>query len=545
MQRPLHPLHIVKCKPYGSLFHLSTENIKTVMKFSIRLNILLVFVALLFAACEKDNMDEIVIDEPDYQPEVNETNPLFLAMSTNNPEGLELGCLSILYPFDMALESGSTLTINSESEFMAAIDTTAVDPAVDFTYPLDILYSEGETAQVNSIEELGLSFVACVPVDGWDYGNTAGNLIPAFSFTDLCFDLVYPVALEDLDGNAYTAENESALIDLSATVEDLYFTLPITILNVDGSEIEIESYDGFFNLVESCDGVGVNPPVVIDGQIEVTGFGCWELQYPFTLDLGDGTTVEINTESEYATTILNADNEFQVIYPFTLKSLLNDDEIEVANDDDFIAALEACGIIIDIGDGEDCGTTEGHVLLFFNEGSCYTINYPAQVQAEGVTYTLNSTSDYFEVYSMYATQINAIDLIYPISVTNTESGTENTLNNRDEICDYVNACFEDDDTGCDNTSDDDQTVHIGLFFSAYNIFSVFDCPFDFEYPVQIEIEGTLYDINNDADYINAIGSPFSPGEATLIFPITVVEENGNTETLNSNADVCSFISSCE
>jgi|UPI000584AA2D hypothetical protein len=516
------------------------------MKFSIRLNILLVFVALLFAACEKDNMDEIVIDEPDYQPEVNETNPLFLAMSTNNPEGLELGCISILYPFDMALESGSTLTINSESEFTAAIDTTAMDPAVDFIYPLDILNGEGETAQVASIEELGLSFVACIPSNGWDYGSTAGNLIPAFSFTDLCFDLVYPVALEDLEGNTYTADSESELIDLSATVGDLYFTLPITVLNVDGSEIEIESYNGFFNLVESCDGMGVNPPVVVNGQFEVTGFGCWELQFPFTLELTDGTTTEVNTESEYATTILNAGEEFQLIYPFTLQSLLDDEELTVSNDDEFIFALESCGIIIDIGGGGDCGSSEDHIILFFNEGSCYTVNYPAQVQAEGVTYTLNGIADYFDVFGMYASQVDAIEIIYPISATNTETGTETILNNRDEICDYVNACFDDDNDfpGCDNPSEDDQTIHVPLFFSAYNFFSVFDCPFDFEYPVQIEVEGTTYDINNRDDY-QAVVSPFTPGEATLIFPITVIEESGATLTLNSNADVCSFISSCE
>lgn len=518
------------------------------MKFSITLNILLLFVATaFFTACEKDNLDEIIIEAPDYQPTINETNTLFLAMSasTNSAQGLELGCLSILYPFDMVLESGSTITISTESDFTAVIDTSAADPAVDFVYPLDILDSDGNNTQVNSIYELGSSFVACIPNSGWTYGSTS-DLIPAFSFTGLCFDLVYPVALEDLDGNTYTADDEADLIDLIATVDNLFFTLPITVTDAEGDELTIQSYDGFSNLVESCDGVGVNPPVVIDGGIEVVGFGCWKLQYPFTLQLSDGTTLEIADEDEYITTILNADDEFQVIYPFTLKSLLNGDEIDVTNDDDYIAALEACGVIISDPSEEDCGSTPGHILLYFNEGSCYEINYPTQVQAGGNTYDLNSNEDYFNVFAMYASQIDAIDIVYPISVTDLESGSEITFNNRDEICDYYQDCFADDDTsGCDNPSDDDQTIHVALFYNAYNIFSVFDCPFDFEYPVQIEIDGTVYDINNSDDYISAIGSPFSPGLATILFPVNVIDENGATVTLSSNADVCSFISNCE
>lgn len=517
------------------------------MKFPITLHILLLFVAaLFFTACEKDNVDEIVIDEPDYTPNVTEGNNLLLAMRSNSSDGLDLGCLTILYPFDLELESGSTTTINTESDFTTAIDTTAADPAVDFVYPLDILDAGGNNAQVSSIDELGQSFVACIPNSGWTYGSTSGNLVPAFSFTDLCFDLVYPVALKDLNGNTYTADDEADLIDLIATVDDLFFTLPITVTDAEGDELTIESYDGFSNLVESCDGIGVNPPVVIGGQIEVTGFGCWELQYPFTLQLSDGTTVDIDDEDEYITTILNADDEFQVIYPFTLKSLLNDDEIDVTNDDDYTAALESCGIIITDSSEEDCGSTPGHMLLYFNEGSCYEINYPTQVQAGGNTYDLNNSEDYFNVFAMYASQIDAIEIVYPVAVTDLDSGNEITFNDRDEICDYYQDCFADDDTsGCDNPSDDDQTIHVALFYNAYNIFSVFDCPFEFESTVQIEIDGTVYDINSRDDYISAIGTPFSPGLATILFPVNIIDENGATVTLNSNADVCSFISDCE
>jgi len=254
---------------------------------------------------------------------------------------------------------------------------------------------------------------------------------------------VYPVALEDLDGNTYTADDEADLIDLIATVDDLFFTLPITVTDAEGDELTIESYDGFSNLVESCDGVGVNPPVVVDGGIEVVGFGCWELQYPFTLQLSDGTTVDINDEDEYITTILNADDEFQVIYPFTLKSLLNDDEIDVTSDDDFIAALVACGIDIVIDTTTLC-ETPGNVLLFINRGGAaqspcrFNVNYPVDVVAGGTTFTLNDDIDYWDVYNNFS--LNDIEVVYPVTVTVNASGEILEFASDDELCAYIENC---------------------------------------------------------------------------------------------------------
>jgi hypothetical protein len=415
------------------------------MKFPITLNILLLFVAaLFFTACEKDNIDDIVIDEPEYTPDVVEGNNLILAMRSSSSQGLDLGCLTVTYPFDLALESGSTVTINSESDFTAAIDTTAADPVVDFVYPLDILDSNGNSAQVNSIDELGQAFVACIPNSGWTYGSTA-DLIPAFSFTDLCFDLVYPVALEDLDGNTYTADDEDDLIDLIATVDQLFFTLPITVTNANGDELVIDTYDGFSNLVESCEGVGVNPPVTVGGgAIEVIGFGCYELQYPFTIQLSDGSTVVINDEDEYITTILNADDEFQLAYPFTLESLINGDEVTIANGDEFIAALNNCGgIIIDVDTVSLC-ETPGHVLLFFNQGGAaqspcrFTINFPLDIVAGGTTYTLNEFNDYWPVYNDF--NLDEIEIVYPVDVTVNLTGENIEFTSDDDLCNYIETC---------------------------------------------------------------------------------------------------------
>lgn len=405
------------------------------------------------SACNEENIDEIVPDEPTYQPESTEVNNLLTALRFNDAEGLDLDCITILFPFDLELASGNTVSINSESEFNAAIDSSGTDPAVNFIFPLDILNSDGENEQINTLEELGAAFIACIPTDGWDYSDTEGDLIPAFAFDGLCFDLVYPVNLEDADGNTYTANDEAALIDLSATVENLFFVLPITVLDEDDNEIVIEDYDAFFFLVETCENSGITPPIVVVGGIEIVGFACYELQYPFTLDLGDGNTLEINDEDEYATTILNAGEALELVYPFTLQSILDSQLLTINNGDEYLQALAACGIDIEI---------------------------------------------------------------------------------------------EEDDDPCDDIEEDDPIAHTTLFYNAYNIFALYSCPFTFEYPVQLDIEGTVFDINNVDDYLAAIGgNPFTPAFGSIVFPVTVIKEDDTTEELNSNTDVCVFINSCE
>ena len=92
----------------------------------------------------------------------------------------------------------------------------------------------------------------------------------------------------------------------------------------------------------------------------------------------------------------------------------------------------------------------------------------------------------------------------------------------------------------------DTDAHVLLFFNAHNIFTVYDCPFDINYPVDVVIDGTPATLNNLDDYFAQTGAPNSFGDVDLIYPITVtVAADGSTVVLNSDQDVCDFITSCE
>ncbi|MGK0391818.1 MAG: hypothetical protein ACI94Y_004585, partial [Maribacter sp.] len=186
------------------------------MKFLSKISLLILFTGLLLTSCQQEDFDEIIVEDPTYQPEEVVVNNLFNVLMLNTSNQLDLGCVTINYPFDFELASGSSLTINSMSDFEAALNVNTADPAVNFVFPIGIIDSEGNNIQVNSNEELGTTFAACIPNTTWDDASESGNVLPAFLFEDLCLDLVYPINMEDGSGNTYTANDELELIDICA-----------------------------------------------------------------------------------------------------------------------------------------------------------------------------------------------------------------------------------------------------------------------------------------------------------------------------------------
>ena len=419
------------------------------MKF-IKLPIFFSLVMLLaFAACNKENIDVIEPDDIVYEPDEIEVNNLMVAIRSTTDDGLSLGCISIQFPFELLLESGMTVTMSSASDFEDALNAEAPDRPVDFVFPLTVETQGGETMQANSNEELGILFASCIPDEGWDNTDPGdGNFrIPAFLFQDLCFDLVYPVDVEDAGGNVYTASNEAELIDLLATTPGLAFVLPIAVLDQEGNETIIESVAGFYELYYSCDGI---VPPGTEGGIDIVlsdldsancDFETLAIQFPYTIVTDDGESITVEDANQEAALILSGVH-YTIQYPFNLVD--QDGEVIAINDElEFIMFILPC--LITIEDPDIC-STPAHVLLFFNRqqgpvvGCGYQINFPMQIEAEGVTYEINNLDDYWTVYGQYSFQIDKINVIYPVSVTLEDDGSTITFNSDEEICAFIADC---------------------------------------------------------------------------------------------------------
>lgn len=409
------------------------------MKHFSKLSFLFLFAGLLFVSCDRDNLDETTIPDPGFEPEIVVVNNLITALTTTTNEGFELGCLSIDYTFELLLEDGSTIEVATDEELEIALNQEPPFLVVDFVFPLMVTTEDGESAQVNSNEELGVLFASCIPDDGWDDTTTSsGNMvIPAFLFEELCFDLVYPVDLQDADNNAYVAISEAELIDLIITVPTLAFTLPLAVTNEDGEEVIVESVAGFYSLYYDCDG---NTPPGTEGGIfidlsELDGDCAFEdlsIQFPYDILTEEGESITVENENQEAALILSGVH-YTLVYPFSLVD--TDGTIVTVNDEmEFILLILPC--LVEVGPSDPCNTP-AHVLLYFNQ-TCGVVNYPNQLSAGGTVYVINSMDDYFDVYNQF--NLDEITIIYPIAVTESD-GVVSTFNSDAEVCAFIEDCF--------------------------------------------------------------------------------------------------------
>lgn len=413
------------------------------MKSFLGLLIFLSFLVSFLTSCEKENVDIIVIEEPDYDPEEVIFNSLLQRVKTDNPLGTAMmNCVTLEYPFTLELKSGNKAIINSKEEWTLVLDGSVNDKPVDFVFPLDILDASGNKLKINSNVELGKDFASCIPQRGWTAAMTSNETVPACLYGGLfCFDVVYPLTLTDENGNIRNVNSEVALIDVFAQTQSaLSFVLPISVVNNDnGNQSTIQNLDDFWNAIGQCK--DVTPVVTTDGFV-FQGFVCFDLVYPTQMLDINGNTITVNTAEEYALLVLGGE-PLRLIYPFSLKDD-NGSTTIVTNLTSFILALNGCGKFdIEIEVSETCNAPD-HVLLFINRGGAalspcrFDINYPVKLLAGGSEFTVNNIVEYYEVYNAF--ELNEITVQFPVSVKVNQTGQVIEFPAKKDVCIYIDEC---------------------------------------------------------------------------------------------------------
>jgi hypothetical protein len=162
--------------------------------------------------------------------------------------------------------------------------------------------------------------------------------------------------------------------------------------------------------------------------------------------------------------------------------------------------------------------------------SCVGIPYPIEFQQlSGNILTVNDSSD---LNAAVVNPDSIIDFVYPFQAVVNNNIRE--INNFEDLSVEIISC------ATTTVTCEDLDAHVLLFFNALNIFSTNKYTFTINYPVQLVVNGQTITLNQNSDYIPAIGgNPMRPGDATLIYPI-VIRQFGQTLTLNSDQDVCVF-----
>ncbi|MEM9920133.1 MAG: hypothetical protein AAF990_18700 [Bacteroidota bacterium] len=401
------------------------------MRYLKYLPLLLMAALFTFTSCEKESMDDQKVVTSPITPKETTTSKLVSNLrTTQTEEGLLLGCITIAYPFELALENGSSISINTEEDFTNIVLDTTFCCIIDFVYPLQIELEDGTTATANDGEELGELFAACIPDTGWTTEDFPAFLI---NLDNSCYILDYPINLRHPDGTIFTANDEAEFIDLLATHELLFFEFPITLIDSENDTTFIaNNVDDIFELFATCETISHPCDSVIFGS---GSLACYTIVFPVDLILLDSTVVTAADENEFNNLLFNG-NVAGFAYPLSL--IDEDGSVLVANDDNelFLLFNQCDGIVVG---GDDPAVQL--LFLFSNHpnspNGCYEINYPITVaDIDGNSIVLNDAAAYEEALET----IFLVSVEYPVSITLNDGGGVVDINSFDDLHVVISNC---------------------------------------------------------------------------------------------------------
>lgn len=321
---------------------------------------LLLGLVFTFTSCERENIEEVIDVTEEQEPKVE--NNIVKRLSVSTPDGLDLGCLTVVFPFEMVTINENIVEVASIEDFEELIQDED-DYIIDFVYPLTIADEDGEQTEVADIDELGEAFASCIPDTGW-----GGNDFPAFLIDaeTSCFEIVYPLNLLDLDGNVVSVASEVEFVDALAAYELLFFDFPFNLTSDSTGVVEVADSDELFQLLSSCDYVGTPCDSITWGG----DLGCYTIAFPVSFEMLDGTIETANNLDELNGLFFGG-QVANFAYPLDLVDNETGELVTVNTDEELEALLNECFIVVGGEDG-----IPGELLAAAAEGGCYEIVYP-------------------------------------------------------------------------------------------------------------------------------------------------------------------------
>jgi len=174
-----------------------------------------------------------------------------------------------------------------------------------------------------------------------------------------------------------------------------------------------------------------------------------------------------------------------------------------------------------------------------DSSGCITLLFPFDVEQSDGTVVTVEDQDQYDVLEATG---DSLTLLIPFSLYTAVDSMTVVVNTPEEIIEPLSVCGI---LGIGGPNAPCAVAHITLFFSAYNIFNVYQCPFDINYPVEMFVNGsaTATSIGDLNEYFSTSGAPGDIQDVELVYPI-IVTQDGVDITLNSDQEVCDFIDGC-
>lgn len=254
------------------------------------------------------------------------------------------------------------------------------------------------------------------------------------------FDFVYPITLSYNNGTTITVVSFEGLIDVLTNenqtlyINGIAFPFQI-ILTADGSTVTINSEEELFNIIDT-----LNIETIADYTFSSI---CYDFVYPFSLVDQNNSTIVISNQNDLISLFSNpnADNLLlDFVYPFSV--VYNNETIVIDNEYEFFTLNNDCAqtscncptiyqpVCVNTPNGieefpnacyaECAGYTSADFVNcnpaittgFDGLGTCFTIQYPIQVQYQGTVISVTNDNDFIN----YLNSSSGVIVNYPIVI---------------------------------------------------------------------------------------------------------------------------------
>ncbi len=314
------------------------------------------FLAMLLVACDKENIDEIIPEKVPFQPTTVAANPIMKTLQATSPDSLQVDCFKIPFPVDLLQASGSTVTVNSDTE----LDSVSMlpDSLVDFVYPFDG-YIGTSMITIQKVEDFipVLTICGSIVIDTVvDCSVLDPHVLLFFNGLDILtrnryeYDINYPVTLV-VNGSQVVLNQDADYLPaiggspFNYLPADLVYPITVTqfgrdiVLNNDN-----DVCDFYRTLEEPC----ANKPAHIQfffNEGPGTPINCtYFIEYPVTI-VSDGDTLQIATRDDYLTELNTAPNgydDIELLYPVGASNFINGTLLSFGSDADICTYLNNC-----------------------------------------------------------------------------------------------------------------------------------------------------------------------------------------------------------
>ena len=319
----------------------------------------------------------------------------------------------------------------------------------------------------------------------------------AYSWTD-CYELDFPITVKMTNGNAPILQNPNQLAKLIEDDADMVgILLPFDLIDEEGVATRITDSLMVANLPMDCMD---DEPVYYYGGYAWDG--CFELSYPLTMKLEDGTAIAVNTAAELA--VAQAAEMAPVAIALPFEVIFDGNPVQINTETDMEALLEACA------EAETTTCWEGGYVW----ADCYALLYPATFTLpDGSTKVAHNTNQFYKIHN----EDNPTGMVFPITL---KAGNDTYVaNDSTELVALIDDCAA-------------TPYHAGEFTWT-------NC-YELVLPVTVKLINGRHEM---ATNFNKLQKYFNDGALGLVYPFALKAAN-QQYTVDSDETLATLLEAC-